>query len=303
MSYPYLIQGKNIVVVIDNKSHTFGSTHIAYNQVKEAIKSHDWDVVKDIIDPKKVVLDFGRGNISIQGEKLFWNNFEMNNALCGRIISMYQEGFDILPMVNFMDNLMQNPSAKAVKELYQFLEVGNLPITPDGCFLSYKKVSADYLDVHSRTVLNKPAVYMTEEEKTALKSAASGKLNDVSVVVEDGATVVSMPRNFVDDERDNHCSRGLHFCSLGYLDSFGGDRIVILKINPRDVVSIPSDYNFTKGRTCRYEIVDEIDKNKVDAALVKPVQFGAAKEASVFTDAERLVLSAIAKKVLNKVKV
>lgn len=301
MSYPYLIQGTNIIVVIDNKTHTFGSTHIAYNHVKDAIKKNDWDLVKEIIDPKKVVLDFGRGNISLQGEKLFWNNVEMRNVLSDRIIQMYREGFDILPMVNFMDNLMQNPSAKAVKELYEFLEVGNLPITPDGCFLSYKKVRSDYYDCHSGTVLNKPAVYMTEEEKTALKSAVSGKLSDVSVAVEDGVTVVSMPRNFVDDERDNHCSRGLHFCSLGYLNHFGGERIVILKINPRDVVSIPSDYNFTKGRTCRYEVVDEIDKDKADAALVKPVQEVATKEASVLTDQERLVLSAIAKVLNSKV--
>jgi hypothetical protein len=33
---------------------------------------------------------------------------------------------------------------------------------------------------------------------------------------------------------------------------------MILKINPRDVVSIPSDYNNSKGRTCRYEVIDEL---------------------------------------------
>ena len=33
---------------------------------------------------------------------------------------------------------------------------------------------------------------------------------------------------------------------------------MILKINPADVVAIPKDYNNTKGRTCRYEVIGEL---------------------------------------------
>ena len=33
---------------------------------------------------------------------------------------------------------------------------------------------------------------------------------------------------------------------------------MVLKINPRDVVSIPNDYNNQKGRCCRYEVIDEV---------------------------------------------
>ena len=32
---------------------------------------------------------------------------------------------------------------------------------------------------------------------------------------------------------------------------------MILKINPKDVVAIPADYNNTKGRACTYEVVAE----------------------------------------------
>jgi hypothetical protein len=32
---------------------------------------------------------------------------------------------------------------------------------------------------------------------------------------------------------------------------------MIVKINPKDVVAIPADYNNTKGRTCKYEVVAE----------------------------------------------
>ena len=154
MSYPYLIQGSNIVVVIDNKPHTINKTHIAYQKVVDAIKSGDWDAVKDVIEPKKIVLNYGKGNVSIQGETLFWKGTELHSTLAMKMIDMLREGFPIEPMVNFMDNLYQNPSKRAVDELYGFLEKGNLPITPDGHFLAYKKVRENYLDVHSGTMDN-----------------------------------------------------------------------------------------------------------------------------------------------------
>jgi hypothetical protein len=241
MSYPYLIQGSNIVVVIGNKSHTISKTHITYQKVLDAIKAGDWDSLPDIIEPKKVVLNYGAGNVEIQGETLFWKGKELNTGLSVRMIEMLQEGFPIEPMVNFMENLYQNPSKRAVTELYGFLEKGNLPITPDGHFLAYKKVRADYTDVHS------------------------GKFdNSVGQVVE-------MERHDVDDNKDNTCSTGLHFCSMSYLSCFGGDRTVIVKINPADVVSIPSDYNDAKGRTCRYEVIGEMEV-EADKAFTRPVQ-------------------------------
>lgn len=241
MSYPYLIQGSNIVVVIGNKSHTISKTHITYNKVLEAIKANDWDSLPDIIEPKKVVLNYGQGNVSIQGETLFWKGKELNTGLSVRMIQMLQEGFPVEPMVNFMENLYKNPSHRAVTELYGFLEKNNLPITPDGHFLAYKKVRANFLDVHSGTM-------------------------DNSV-----GQVVEMERHEVNDNKDQTCSTGLHFCGMSYLSHFGGERTVIVKVNPADVVSIPSDYNDAKGRTCRYEVIGELNVNPEDA-FTKPVQ-------------------------------
>jgi hypothetical protein len=287
MSFPYIVQGSNITVVIGTTPHTVSKSHIAYNKLLAAIKAGEWDIVQDIIEPKKAVINFGQGNIEIQGDKIFWKGREMHNALTKRMVAMIQEDFPVEPLVAFMENLMDNPSKRAVNELYGFLEKNTLPITSDGCFLAYKKVRQDYLDVHSGTVLNKPAVYMTDEDTAALAEAA-GKSNEVTVEVVDGVTVVSMERNLVDDDQNRTCSTGLHFCSQDYLRSFGGDRVVILKINPRDVVSIPNDYNDSKGRCARYEIVDEIDKDKADEAFAKTVQEAADAEASTLTP-EKLV--------------
>lgn len=35
---------------------------------------------------------------------------------------------------------------------------------------------------------------------------------------------------------------------------------MVLKINPQDVVSIPTDYNNTKGRCCKYTVVGELEQ-------------------------------------------
>ena len=241
MSYPFIIQGNNVVVVINNTPHTISKTHITYQKVVDAIKAGDWETVKEVIEPRKVVLNYGAGNVSVQGDKLFWKGREMHNALTTRMIQMLQDGFPIEPMVKFMENLMSNPSKRAVDELFGFLEKNNLPITPDGHFLAYKKVREDYKDCHTGTM-------------------------DNSV-----GQVVEMERNEVDDNKDRTCSSGLHFCSQNYLNHFSGAHTMILKINPRDVVSIPSDYNDSKGRACRYEVIGELGVNP-DEAFDKPVQ-------------------------------
>ena len=251
MSYPFIMQGNSITVVIGSKPHTISKSHITFQKVLDAIKAQDWNLVKDIIEPVKVVLNYGKGNVSVQGEELFWKGKPMHNALTNRMIAMLQDGFPVEPLVNFMENLMTNPSKRAVTELYGFLEKNSLPITPDGCFLAYKKVRNDFLDIHSGTMDN-----------------SVGK-------------IVEMERNEVDDNKDQTCSTGLHFCSQDYLPHFGNgydSRVVILKINPADVVSIPSDYNNAKGRACRYEVIGEIgnDGDKIDNAFNKPVQSNAS---------------------------
>ena len=298
MAYPYIIQGSQVTVVIGSKPHVVSKSHPMFQRVVDAIKANDWETVDNIIDPKKVVLEYGNGNIAIEGDKLFWKGEEFHSSLSVRMIRMLQDGFDIKPMVAFMENLMLNPSKRAVTELYGFLEKNNLPITPDGNFLAYKKVRQDYKDVYSEKVLNKPAVYMNDTDKEYIKTVQNG----VKVEIVDGITTVSMERNKVDDDQNRTCSTGLHFCSRDYLNHFGGERIVIVKINPRDVVSIPTDYNDSKGRACRYGVIDEIDKDKADEAFTKSVQEAAVREASILTDEERKEVARLIQEVLNQRK-
>ena len=228
VGFPFILQGSNIVVVVDNKPHTISNAHITYEKVKQAIKDQDWEAVRKLVEPAKAIQDYSAGKVEIRDGQFFWQGEVMHGVLANKIVTMFKEGFSIEPLVAFVTNLQANPSARAVNELYSFLEAGNMPITSDGHFLAYKKVRSDYKDVYSGTIYN--------------------RVGDV----------VEMERNKVNDNSAQTCSYGLHFCSMDYLTHFSGERIMILKINPRDVVSIPADYNDTKGRCCRYEVIGEV---------------------------------------------
>lgn len=234
----FLIQGNNIILVLGGKSHTISKdSHMNYDKIVDALKSQQWDNLSDLVEPKKAIINFGKGNVTIDGDELLWKGEAFNNALSRRMIDMYTEGFSIDPMIKFMDNLMKNPSKRSVTQLYGFMEKNNMPITEDGYLLAYKKVKSDYTDLHTGNF-------------------------DNSV-----GQIVEMERNTVDDNPDQTCSTGLHFCSESYLSGFGSatDPVMILKINPADVVSIPSDYNGAKGRCCKYEVVAEVHGDPKDA--------------------------------------
>jgi hypothetical protein len=267
---PYLIMENSLTVFLNGKTHNVTDGHPNYAKIRDALRQKQFDAIEALIDVPTVINRFGQGKVAVANGVVSYNGTELHNSLTRRILKMVDEGFDVAPMVAFLENLMQNPSKRAVDELYGFLEVGNLPITEDGYFLAYKRVRSNYMDIHS------------------------GKFdNSVGKVCE-------MPRNMVDEDKSRTCSQGLHFCSLAYLPNFSSngsqDHIMIVKINPRDVVAIPADYNDTKGRTCRYEVVgehtkgDDADTKATTSAFTKSVYTPAAAPAAPKA-AKRTVMS------------
>jgi hypothetical protein len=226
-----------ITVYMNGVPHQVLNTSSYFEEVKEAIKDLDWEQVAILVDLSKCVREFiesTHGDITLEDGIVYYMGEPTNSVITDRILQMNAEGFDVTPLVNFLENLMMNPSKTAVEELYLFLASGHLPITEDGHFLAYKNVQSNYYDKHSGTVRY--------------------RIGDKP----------SMPRNKVDDNRNNLCSTGLHFCSIEYLNKMWGHsgRTMVVKINPADVVSIPADYNNTKGRAWTMEVIGEIDSSK-----------------------------------------
>lgn len=238
---PHVISSKNVTVYVDGEQHIVPTGTPQYDLVIKAIEAGDVQGVKDAVEVRQAVVKLSQGKIELDGTVLKYDGRPLHGALVSRILTVVKEAGNAAPLLLFLDNLMQNPSHRAITELYGFMEACDLPITTDGHFLAYKKVNHDYTSVH--------------DCKTK---------NNVGLVVE-------MPRNAVNDNKDETCSTGLHFCSESYLSHFGGARIVVVKINPADVVSIPTDYNNAKGRACRYLIVGELKYNSDRSDIEKLV--------------------------------
>jgi hypothetical protein len=231
----FIITNSGIInMVKDGKPLSVASDHMNYARIIYALRSKNYDVLDTLINVAEGIRfaaneSTGAGNVEIKDGLIFYKGFIVDNSLTRRIIEMIKKDFPFQPMVNFLENLMLNPSARAIMEVYSFLEANSLPITEDGFFLAYKRVKEDWKDFYTGLI-------------------------DNSI----GATP-NMPRREVDDDCNNTCSRGLHFCSLAYLPHYQGGhgRAIIIKINPKDVVSIPTDYNNAKGRCCEYEVIAE----------------------------------------------
>lgn len=243
---PHIFNGNGTIsIMIDGKMKPVDTAHGNYDAIKNAIIACQWDIIPNLINIKEQVesaiqSSATAGKVTIENGEVFYNNKAIHNTLTERIIDMARQGFDIGYMVKFLENLMKNPSFRAVNELYGFLESGAIPITENGTFLAYKKIRNDWTDIHSGTF-------------------------DNSI-----GAVCEMPRNMVDEDSSRTCSAGLHVCSYDYLAHFSrdnDDRVVICEINPADVVSIPADYNNTKMRVCKYTVIGEVEDYKESEIL------------------------------------
>lgn len=215
--------------------------------------AEEWEEIKAIFVPSvnmrsimETTIDYeGVENIVCDNGKFFYKGYEIKNYLADKIIELQQEaeilGIDpdrnLRSLALFLNNLMENPNANSVTQLFRFVENTRMPITDDGYLLAYKIITHDYKDKYTRKF-------------------------DYSI-----GAVASEPRSIVDSDPTRTCSRGLHFCSWNYATGFFNnpdtDRMVVVKVHPKDVVSVPTDYNGEKGRCCEYQIYYEIPMEEV----------------------------------------
>lgn len=240
----------SMTVVIDGSPYTVSASHPHYNLLREAVRNNDSDAFLknvDVVAAVEVAVNENpamAGKVEVRGSDVYYNGNPLHNSLSKRIMDLVRGNFDVAHMLKFLENLMQNPSKNSVDQLYAFLEKEAIPITEDGCFIGYKTVKKDYFDKYSGKFSNKPGA------------------------------LIECPRNEVDDNPANHCSKGFHVGGLAYSGPGGwynssGDKVVLVKVNPRDCVSVPSDHNHTKLRVHRYEVIGDFK-----TALNKPLYSG-----------------------------
>jgi hypothetical protein len=247
MSVPFMIVDGNLTVVLKNKSYQVLKDHFNYDAIVEALHTADEDAMLKLIDVQSAVADFSDGSVEVKNGVVFYDGEEVHSTITKRLLEFMKSGLPFQPLVNFLKNLMINPSMQSQLELYDFLEHEYLPITEDGYFLAYKAVriyrGESFVDKQGRTVNDGDLV-----DKYTGKSFRNN-IGDTP----------SMLRYRVDDNRTVGCSAGLHAGSLKYVESYAtsGDKIVIVKIDPQDVVSVPEGSDCQKVRVSSYYVVGE----------------------------------------------
>lgn len=234
-SIPYIKTATGLSFVFKGRSKIIPFDHVNFQKINDAVVAGLTDVLEDLFDLKAFIEKVSDGKVKISEDEVRVDGVKAPTYLATRILENVRDGEPISAICRFTEKVMTNPNSEIVEDLFRWLEKGNMPIYDDGDFLAYKKVRADYTAIHP------------SPDGTSMLQAIG--------------SVVEMNRADCDSNRGRTCSTGLHFCSYDYLNHFGTggeSKIIILKINPKDVVAIPADYNDTKGRTCRFEVVGEV---------------------------------------------
>lgn len=240
---PYILQTDAVVLFVGTETHTITKkSHPKYTQIVAAIKAAEWDIIDDLVNYQRAFEQYTNGKLKIESGVVTFNGRQLATAIAKRIISLVENELPVDSIVSFMERVLLNPSKRAVDELYRFLELNQLPLTSDGYFLAYKRVQYAKLDLPDHGIVTGDLV----------DCYTGKKRNNIGDKPQED-------RNAVDDDFRNACSFGLHGCSMEYLTSTGyGGRdnpIVVIKVDPADVVSVPLDANGTKFRCCTYEVI------------------------------------------------
>lgn len=210
------------------------------------------DILSYVLEPEKIINETEGFQISEDGVITYKGEI-LPNAFATKVRSIINDGLPLGHFEKFWENLSKNPSYHVVNEtgFFEFLEYRELPLTEDGCFLAYRGVKDDYWSVSG-------------DLRTKV---LQGIVNDSGQIYNGIGEVIEVQRNGVCDDRNVHCARAsLHIGSLQYAKDWAS-RVVVVKVNPADVVSVPNDCESQKCRVCKYEVIGDF-KREIIASVV-----------------------------------
>lgn len=240
---------QNITVVLDGEMYVANSDNPNWHKIVQKVITSDADGLADLFSPAKAVENNFKAitdRVAVQGGTILFDGDPVDNALAKQIIRFLDEGVeDWKPLVAFMEKVQQNPEQHSREQLYEWLSRHDFAIDDEGNIVAYK------------------SVYRTED---GYKSHATGVawvngVQHTGQIPQKVGDVVTMPRSEVAFDPAQACSAGLHVASHNYASNFlRGHALLHVRVNPRDVVSVPTDSHWEKVRVCRYEIIGEGEK-------------------------------------------
>jgi hypothetical protein len=228
MKFGYMINEQSVTLLFSDGKAEVLPIDRAGDVIKAINDGADEETIKALSDKAKAIYNYMDGKVEVQNGVVLYNGEPIHNVIVEKILDFANKGYPYKPLCAFLAKIMNNPSRRAIHELYKFLSNENLGITDSGTFMAYKAVRGDWTDKYSGNYDNHIG------------------------------NTLEMPRNSVDDDCNVGCSYGFHVGSLKYVDGFkgAGDHVVIVEVDPADVVSVPTE-DCGKVRVCRYKVVGE----------------------------------------------
>ena len=253
---PYQLTENSLTIFWEGKPYTLRKDHVNFNLAKKAILEARYDDLGDLIDITKAVENFIEGDIEVKDEVVFYKGHRLHGVVVDKLLEMLRAGMkDSAPLTNFITRLQSNPSANSVNELYSFMSYKSLANTPEGKILGYKGVQSNYWS----STGNADTIVL------------QGKTNDRHQILNEVGATIEVARRCVDDNKDNHCSFGLHVGSYDYANEWAGEsgRLLVVEFDPADAVSVPTDCDFQKLRVSKYKVISDITDTRKE--LNRPV--------------------------------
>lgn len=238
---PFTKTGNSITVIFGSGPRTVHSTQQNFEKICQSLGKISLSALEELFDVKKAFVKWSRGDYAITADGLLYKGEVVHSALEKRVMEFFTEKLPFEPLLRFHERLEANPSFNSRAQLFDFLQHKQIPIGDDGCFYAYKGIKENWWD----------------------KWTGNTHKNIIGAVIE-------MDREKVDDNPLHACAPGIHAGSLSYATGWAGrdDRLIIVKIDPADVVSVPTDCEGQKIRVCRYEVVSEF-KNPLSDSYMK----------------------------------
>lgn len=243
-------------VVLGGQPFQFDHTHPHYVSLVDCIHNSDADGFVTLVNTSNHIENWSEGSFEFIDGFLYFEGEQVATDPTNRIVEMMRQGFRPQPILNYLSNLYDNVSERAVQESYNWSSHKGLPITEDGMLVGYKGV----------------AVYTGQSSKDKL----GRDLNDGDLVDKytgnsfrnNVGDKCSMKRRQVCDDHTVGCSSGLHVGTYEYACDWAGPQGVVLlvKFNPKDIVSVPSDCNCQKMRVSEYEVI-AIAREQLEAVV------------------------------------
>lgn len=236
-SLTFFVKGRPFSLTRDHEHYAAARAHLVQTEV-----DHDVDMLKDWVDTRGALLRMSHGRIVFDGNSILFAGKPLHNVWVDKIFEMRSQDEDFSPFWNALDRLVHNPTLAAIERLPIFLERTKLGFLPDGRFIAFKGVRSDLRSCHQ----NLDGTYFTH--------AIGDKPR--------------MERHEVDANPNQTCSTGLHVGAPGYVRQFyNNGQVVLVAVDPVDVVSVPTDYDGEKMRVCGYEVIDHLDRDFSDELL------------------------------------